>query len=170
MAATRGTTKATRKVAKKAPSKRKSGRKNTASVAAGDDQVGAISDDTSAVVRQAADVFETEFSGGVEEARRLQKVFTERETLEPGDLDELAERVRRNAHQLLDAVSQRINDLREDDVRDLTDRFTSDAHTVLDAFVDLADLAPRFVNSAMDTVKSMGQGKDEKDQPAGKSK
>ena len=170
MAATKGAGKATSKVTKKASSKRTGGGKNSPSAVERDDRVGVISEETSAVVRKAADVFQTEFSGGVDEARRLQKVFTERETLEPEDLKELAVRVRRNAHQLIDAVSQRINDLREDDVRDLTERFTGDAHQVLDAFVDLADLAPRFVNSAMEAVKSIRSDKEAKDQPADKNK
>jgi hypothetical protein len=151
-------------------SKKSGGGKDSPSTEASDDQVQAISEEASAVVRKAADVFETELSGGVAEARRLQKTFTERETLEPGDLDELAARVRRNAHQLIDAVSQRVNDLREDDVRDLTDRFTSDAHQVLDAFVDLADLAPRFVNSAMERVKSLKPEANEQDRDTDSSK
>lgn len=148
--------KATKKATKDAPS-----------TDAREGQVAAVSEEASAVVRQAADVFETELSGGVAEARRLQQTFTEREKLEPGDLDDLALRVRRNAHELIDAVSQRINDFREDDVRDLTDRFTADAHQVLDAFVDLADIAPRFVNAAMDRVKSLKAETDGKDQRAG---
>ncbi len=155
MPAAKKAQKSTTKVAKKAASKRSAGSRNSTPVAASADEVNDVSEQTSTVVRKAADVFQKEFSGGVAEAQRLQQVFTERETLEPGDLDELAERVRRNAHQLIDAVTQRIDDLRQDDVRDLTDRFTKDAHSVLDAFVDLADLAPRFVNSAMDAVKSI---------------
>lgn len=170
MPATKKAQKATTKVAKKAASKRSTGSKNSPTVAAKADEVNAVSKETSAVVRKAADVFQTEFSGGVAEAQRLQQVFTERETLEPGDLDELAERVRRNAHQLIDAVTQRIDDLREDDVRDLTNRFTKDAHSVLDAFVDLADLAPRFVNSAMEAVKSIRSDGQAKDQPPARNK
>ena len=169
MAATKGAQKAVKKVAGKAPSKRSGVERNSPTVAARADEVDAISDETSSVVRKAADVFQTDFSGGVDEARRLQKVFTERETLEPGDLDELAARVRSNAHLLIDAVSRRIDDFNEGDVRDLTERFTKDAHSVLDAFVDLADLAPRFVNSAMETAKSIRTDKDAKTKPAEKN-
>lgn len=170
MAATKGAQKAVKKVARKTASKRSGARRNSPTTAARDEQVGAISDETSSVVRKAADVFQSEFSGGVDEARRLQKVFTERETLEPGDLDELAARVRSNAHLLIDAVSRRIDDFNGGDVRDLTERFTKDAHSVLDAFVDLADLAPRFVNSAMETAKSIRPDRDAKPQPAEKNK
>ena len=170
MAVTKGAQKAAKKVAKTTASKRSDVGSNSRSAAARDEQVGAISDEASSVVRKAADVFQTEFSGGVDEARRLQKVFTERETLEPGDLDELAARVRSNAHLLIDAVSRRIDDLNESDVRDLTERFTKDAHSVLDAFVDLADLAPRFVNSAMETAKSMRSDRNAKPQSAASAK
>lgn len=111
-----------------------------------------IGEQTSAVVREAADVLEQELAGGLDEARRLQQQFTERRRVEPGDLDELAARVRRNGHDLIDVVSERLAEMEAEDVRELSDRFTKDAHEILNAVMDLVDLAPGLINKMAERV------------------
>jgi hypothetical protein len=108
------------------------------------------SEQASSVVRQAADILESELSGGIEEARRLQQRFTEQRRLEPGDLDELASRVRRSAHDLIDVLTDRFHDLGAQDVQDLANRFSKDAHSALDGVMDLVDAAPEVVNRLID--------------------
>jgi hypothetical protein len=105
-----------------------------------------VSEQASATVRQAADVLEQELSAGLDEARRLQKKLTDQRRIEPGDLDEVAARVRGNAHLLIDMVSDRFADLGADDVQELGQRFTKDAHGVFDALLDLVEAAPDLVN------------------------
>jgi hypothetical protein len=112
----------------------------------------------SAAVRQAAAILESELSGGIDEARRLQQRFTERRRLEPGDLDEVAERVRRSTHDLIDMLSERFHDLGAQDVQDLASRFGKDAHAVLDGVMDLVDAAPGVVNRLMEKSDARGGG------------
>lgn len=120
--------------------------------AARDETVHRVGAQASDVVRQAADVLEEELSGGIAEARRLQDRVTDRGRLEPEDLDELTERVRRNAHQLVDLVSERFEDLRADDVQELKSRLTKDVHQILDAALDLTAMVPPTLNRLADRV------------------
>lgn len=122
-----------------------------------DDRFHAIGEQASATVRQAADVFEQELSSGLEEARRLQRRFTERGRLEPGDLSEVVARVRSNAHGLIDTAAARFNDMAADDVQDLVGRFTNDAHEVFDALMDLVDSSPPLINRLLDGAGSLVQ-------------
>lgn len=120
-----------------------------------DERARAASEQTSSAVRLAADVLQEELSAGIQEARRLQQKLTEQRRLEPGDLEEVAARVRRNAHQLIDMVAERFGDLRADDVQELGHRFAKDAHEVFDSVMDLVDSAPGVVNRLVERADTM---------------
>lgn len=121
----------------------------------GDERARAAGEQTSSAVRLAADVLEEELSAGIQEARRLQQKLTEQRRLEPGDLEEVAARVRRNAHQLIDMVAERFGDLRADDVQELGQRFARDAHEVFDSVMDLVDSTPDVVNRLVERADTM---------------
>jgi hypothetical protein len=106
-------------------------------------------------VIQAADVLESELAGGIEETRRLQSKFAERRRLEPGDLDELATRMRRSGHDLIEVLTERVHDLGAQDVQDLAGRFSKDAHSVLDGVMDLVGAVPEVVNRLMERADAM---------------
>ena len=119
------------------------------------EQLRSAGEQASSAVLQAADVLESELSGGIEEARRLQSKFTEKRRLEPGDLDEVATRVRRSAHDLIDVLTERFHDLGAQDVQDLAGRFGKDAHSVLDGVMDLVDVVPDVVNRLVERADTM---------------
>ena len=124
-----------------------------------------LSEQTSATVRQAADVLEQELSAGLEEARRLQKKLTDQRRIEPGDLDEVSARLRGNAHLLIDMVSERFTDLGADDVQDIAQRFAKDAHGAFDALVDLVSAAPDLVNQLADRLGVSKGGDNDQQSP-----
>jgi hypothetical protein len=132
-----------------------------------EEEIRSLSQKASDVVVQAAGVFEEELSAGIEEARRLQRQFTSRGRLEPGDLDEVAARVRSNAHLLIDLVAQRFGDLRSDDVQNLSSRVAKDAHEVFDAIMDLVDAAPAVVNKVMELAETQRATRPEGDTSEG---
>ena len=116
------------------------------------DQLRNAGEQASAAVIQAAQVLESELAGGIEEGRSLQAKFTERRRLEPDDLDELAKRVRRSGHDLIDVLTERVHDMGAQDVQDLAGRFGRDAHSVLDGVIDLVSVVPDVVNRLMERV------------------
>ena len=119
------------------------------------DRLRRAGEQASTAVIQAADVLESELAGGIEETRRLQAKFTERRRLEPGDLDEVATRLRRSGHDLIDVLTERVHDLGTQDVQDLAGRFGKDAHSVLDGVIDLVSVVPDVVNRLMERADAM---------------
>jgi hypothetical protein len=122
----------------------------------GGGQFSEVGAEASRVVRNAAEILESEMSGGIEETRRLQRRFIETRRLEDGDLDEVADRLRRTGHQMIDMLSERASEMGSGDVQDLAARFGKDAHEVLDGLIDLVGLAPRVVNTLMEQVDATG--------------
>ena len=69
------------------------------------DQVG---DEVSAAVTRAASVLEEELSAGIASARRLQEKLTADRRVDPAAFDEVAGRVRKDTHSLIDMVAAQL--------------------------------------------------------------
>jgi hypothetical protein len=113
-------------------------------------------DEASKAVRRAADVLEREVSAGLDESRRMERVALDNRRLDPEQLRQVADRFRRNAHDLIDMVGNRVVEMTGDDTRDLSRRLSGDAHSLLDALVDLAEVAPDVVNSLAQRITDPG--------------
>src|SRR5262245_12217604 len=102
--------------------------------------------DGSAAVQQAASVLERELAAGLTGVRRLGTRFTEERRVDQAEFEDVLERFRTNAHELIDVASARVTELGSEDVQDLSRRLTRDAHDLFDTFLDLFRLAPDMVN------------------------
>jgi hypothetical protein len=102
--------------------------------------------DGSAAVRQAASVLERELAAGLAGVRRLGTRFSEERRVDQAEFEDVLERFRTNAHELIDAASARVTELGSEDVQDLSRRLTRDAHDLFDTFADLFRLAPDMIN------------------------
>jgi hypothetical protein len=100
----------------------------------------------SAAVRQAASVLERELAAGLAGLRKVEVRFTEERRVDPAEFDQVVERFRSNAHELIDVASARISELGSDDVVDLSKRLTRDAHDLFDVALDLVRMAPDAIN------------------------
>jgi hypothetical protein len=100
----------------------------------------------SAAVREAASVLERELAAGLAGVRRVETRFTQERRVDPGEFDEVLERFRSNAHELIDVASARVTELGSDDVADLSKRLTRDAHDLFDVALDMFKLAPDAIN------------------------
>ena len=100
----------------------------------------------SAAVREAASVLERELAAGLAGVRRVETRFTKERRVDPGEFDEVLERFRSNAHELIDVASARVTELGSDDVADLSTRLTRDAHDLFDVALDLVRMAPDAIN------------------------
>ena len=102
--------------------------------------------DASTAVRQAATVLESELSSGLAGVRKIQQRFTKERRVDQKEFDEVLERFRGNAHELIDVAAGRMADLRAPDVQDLSQRLTADAHDLFDTVLNLVGMAPDIVN------------------------
>ena len=100
----------------------------------------------SKAVRQAATVLEGELSSGLAGVRKIQQRFTKEHRVDQKEFDEVLDRFRVNAHELIDVAAGRMADLRSPDVQDLSQRLTTDAHDLFDTMLNLVGMAPDIVN------------------------
>jgi hypothetical protein len=109
-------------------------------------QLEPAADDASTAVRQAATVLEGELSSGLAGVRKIQERLTKERRLDQKEFDEVLERFRANAHELIDVAAGRMADLRSGEVQDLSQRLTTDAHDLFDTVLNLVGMAPDIVN------------------------
>ena len=101
---------------------------------------------TSSAVRQAAEVLEEQLSTGLAGARRLSAGFARDHRVDRAAFDEVLERLRSSAHELIDVVAAQAPDLGTQEVQGLAARFAADAHSMFDVMIDLATTAPDLAN------------------------
>ena len=78
-------------------------------------------------------------------ASRQHRVTKERR-VDQKEFDEVLDRFRVNAHELIVVAAGRMADLRSPDVQDLSQRLTTDAHDLFDTMLNLVGMAPDIVN------------------------
>lgn len=105
-----------------------------------------IGDSASEVVKQAAAVLEEELAAGVVASQRIQERFRAERRVDQGEVDDVVERFRSSAHELVEVVGERIAEMGSGETQDLAKRFLGDAHGLLDAAANLATFAPELVN------------------------
>ena len=128
------------------PEKQPRRRQTTRKQATRKPRLGAAADDASTAVQQAANVLESELSSSLAGVRKIQERFTKERRVDQKEFDQVLERFRANAHELIDVASARMGDLRSDDVQDLSQRLTADAHDLFDTALNLLGAAPDVVN------------------------
>ena len=100
----------------------------------------------SKTVRQAADVLEKELGATLTGVQRLDERFRQDHQVDQKAFDDVLTSLRSVAHEFVSAASNRMADLRDDDVQDLSERFTTHAQDLLDAVIDLLAVGPDIVN------------------------
>ncbi|MGZ4767902.1 MAG: hypothetical protein ACXVLX_04540 [Ilumatobacteraceae bacterium] len=100
----------------------------------------------SKTVRQAADVLEKELGATLTGVQRLDERFRQDRQVDQKAFDDVLTSLRSIAHEFVSAASNRMADLRDDDVQDLSERFTTHAQDLLDAVIDLLAVGPDIVN------------------------
>ena len=106
----------------------------------------ASSAEVSVAVRKAATVLESELSTSLADLRRLESRLTGDRRVDDKAFDEVVQRFRANAHEFIDMASNRVADLRSDEVQDLSRRLTADAHSLFDSVISMVGMAPDVIN------------------------
>jgi hypothetical protein len=125
-----------------------------------DERFRGLGEEASRVAQRAASVLEEEVAAGIPEAQRVERRLTEERRVDEGEFSELTQRFRKNVHELITLASDRVAELRTDEMQDLVQRFTSDAHTVFDTMMNLVNLAPEAINRLAERTEPRNDGID----------
>ncbi|MFJ3791594.1 hypothetical protein [Kitasatospora sp. NPDC090091] len=103
----------------------------------------------SRAVMEAAAVLERELAAGLADAKAAGTRLTSEHRVDEEEFDRLVRRVSENTHQLIDAVSARVQDSTRGDTADQTRQLTANAHDILDLLLNLSALAPAIANRSL---------------------
>jgi hypothetical protein len=116
--------------------------------------------DASEAVRRAAAVLEEELQSGLSVLRRLQEGISENRRVDQEAFDEVLKRLRANGREFIEVASNRIGDLRADDVQELTAQFSSHAQDLFDTTVSLMTIVPDIINRLAKRGEEATEGHD----------
>jgi hypothetical protein len=102
--------------------------------------------EASKVVQQAASILESELSAGSAAAVSMERRLAEERKVDPDEFKALAQRVRKDVHDLISIAAELFSELQTDEVQGLTTRLATDAHDVVDTTMNLVDRAPQAAN------------------------
>jgi hypothetical protein len=102
--------------------------------------------EASRVVQQAASILESELAAGSAAAVSMERRLAEERKVDPDEFKALAQRVRKDVHDLISIAAELFSELQTDEVQGLTTRLATDAHDVVDTTMNLVDRAPQAAN------------------------
>jgi uncharacterized protein (DUF1778 family) len=119
-----------------------------------------VARDASEAVKQAASILQKELSDSAGLASEMQQKFSTTRRVEQGEFKVLADRVRKDVHDLIAIASEMFTELRTDEVQSLVTRIATDAHDVVDTTMNLVENTPeaatRFAQLGFTTPPSPG--------------
>lgn len=98
--------------------------------------------EASEVVKQAAAILQKELTDSSGMAGEMQKKFATTRRVDHGEFKVLADRVRKDVHDLIAIASEMFSELRTEEVQSLVDRIATDAHDVVDTTMNLVEHTP----------------------------
>ncbi|HSK70971.1 MAG TPA: hypothetical protein VK892_04705, partial [Pyrinomonadaceae bacterium] len=101
---------------------------------------------TSGIVQKAASVLEEEVAAGIAAAKEVEKNLREGEDFRSDQFNEIVQRLRQDAHDVVTILSERVEELRSKESDDVVKRFQKDAHDIVDTILNLVNVAPDAIN------------------------
>ena len=101
-----------------------------------------VARDVSEVVKQAASILQKELTDSSGLATEMQRKFSSTRRVDHGEFKVLADRVRKDVHDLIAIASEMFTELRTDEVQSLVTRMATDAHDVVDTAMNLVEHTP----------------------------
>jgi len=133
-------------MAKKSEPKKKTAKKKGTSKKQRSTVIKQFAESTSEVIQKASTILEEEINAGVTAARAMEKSLREEKDFQSDELSDIIQRLRQDSHQIVDVVSNQVDQLRSKEFDELVQRFKKDAHDVVDIFLDLLKLTPERIS------------------------
>jgi hypothetical protein len=119
-----------------------------------------VAREASEVVKQAASILQKELTDSSGLASEMQQKFRDTRRVDHGEFKVLADRVRKDVHDLIAIASEMFSELRTEEVQSLVTRISTDAHDVVDTAMNLVehtpDAATRFAGLGFTTPVPSG--------------
>ena len=104
-----------------------------------------FSESTADIIQKAASILEEEVAAGIVAARELERSMREGDDFRSDEFDDVMQRLRKDAHDMVNILGEQVNALRSGEFDDLTERFQQDAHDVVDLVLNVVGNAPQFI-------------------------
>jgi hypothetical protein len=102
--------------------------------------------EASRVVQQAASILQNELSAGSAAGAAMERKLATDRRVDPDEFGALAERVRKDVHDLISIAAELFTELQTDEVQGLAKRLATDAHDVVDTTMNVVDRTPQAAN------------------------
>ncbi len=127
--------------------KKKSARKkNTEGEKKRSETIKDIGKGTSDIIHKAVSILEEEVAAGIVTAKEVDRSIRENKNVQSDELNKLVARLRNDAHDIVNIVSEQFDELRSEESDDLSKKFQKDAHDAVDVMLNIVDVAPDIIN------------------------
>ncbi len=110
----------------------------------------AISQSSAQIVKDAAALLDQELAEGIVAANQVQKRFREERRIDPADFSNALQRFQADAHEVIQLLNDRLNDMRSQENSDLVKNLLDRSH-------DLVDLAVELVTGSAEIATQLAQ-------------
>ena len=98
------------------------------------------------IVKDAAAILDEEVASGIIAARQVQERFKRENRIDPKDFESALQKFNADAHEVLNLLSQQIDELHHKDNVELTRRMMDKTHDVLDLSVEMVNIGAKMAN------------------------
>jgi hypothetical protein len=102
--------------------------------------------EASRVVQQAASILQSEIAAGHDTAKKMERTLRDQRKVDPNEFQMLAQRVRKDVHDLISIAAELFSELKTEEVQGLANRLATDAHDVVDTTMNFVDRTPAAAN------------------------
>jgi hypothetical protein len=112
----------------------------------GEQRVKEIGEASAQIVKQATAILDEEFAAGIITARKMQDRFQKERRIDPADFKAALQRFQADGHDVVNLLSDQIEELRSEDNAQLASRLLSNTHDMLDLVVGFVNMGAEIAN------------------------
>ncbi len=113
-----------------------------------------LGENASSIVQRAASILEEEIALGIAAASKVERSVREGGNVSAEQFNEVAQRLRKDAHDIVNIIGEQVNGLQAGKSDELSKRFQNDAHDAVDLMVNLVNIAPDIINRLLRSQNS----------------
>jgi len=108
---------------------------------------------TSDIIQKAASILEEEVAAGIVAAKEVERHMREDGDFRSDEFGDIMQRLRRDAHDMVNIISEQVDNFRSSEFDHLGKRFQKDAHDAVDIMLNVMNVAPDIINRLLQTEK-----------------
>jgi hypothetical protein len=125
------------------------GKKHTGSRRERKEQFSKLSQGTTQIIQQAAQLLDEEMAAGIVAAKAAQQRFGKEGKFSGDDFKELLSKFRADSHEMIGMLGDQLAQLRSGENQPIIDRFLGHTHDLLDLTLDTMQVGAEFANQSL---------------------